>query len=226
MLLGTGEALDFGSALYHTSGDGTYHVYYQPGLITHETIAAAQIDRSARVNNIQVTSPSGRAIRLPGQGGMADVANMHRHFLLYVPRHSPLALVADVEVASASRALVTDIERIRAGYRPGVVKLVTNLGVFELDHESRQLELVGLHHGVSLEALQRETGFEVIVSDRCVSLAPPTDEELEVLRTEVDPLGLCRLEFVPAAQRAGLLAEVIASEQTWADELRARLDQT
>jgi glutaconate CoA-transferase subunit A len=150
---------------------------------------------------------------------------MHRHFLLYVPRHSPLALVADVEVASASRALVTDIERIRAGYRPGVVKLVTNLGVFELDHESRQLELVGLHHGVSLEALQRETGFEVIVSDRCVSLAPPTDEELEVLRTEVDPLGLCRLEFVPAAQRAGLLAEVIASEQTWADELRARLDQ-
>ena len=31
MLLGAGEALDFGSALYHTSGDGTYHVFYQPG---------------------------------------------------------------------------------------------------------------------------------------------------------------------------------------------------
>ena len=40
-----------------------------------------------------------------------------------------------------------------------------------------------------------------------------------MLRTEVDPLGLCRLEFVPASQRAGLLAEVIASEQAWADEL-------
>ncbi len=222
MLLGAGEALDFGSALYHTSGDGTYHVFYQPGLITHETIAAAQIDRSGRVNNIQVTSPSGRAIRLPGQGGMADVANMHRHFLLYVPRHSPLALVDAVEVTSASRALLTDRERIGAGLRPGVVKLVTNLGVFELDHASRQLELVGLHHGVTLEALQRETGFEVLVSDRCVSLAPPTDEELAVLRTEVDPLGLCRLEFVPASQRAGLLAEVIASEQAWADDLVSR----
>ena len=105
------------------------------------------------------------------------------------------------------------------GTAPGVVKLVTNLGVFELDHASRQLELIGLHHGVTLEALQRETGFEVIVSDRCVSLAPPTADELDVLRSEVDPLGLCRLEFVPAAQRAGLLAEVIASEQAWADEL-------
>ena len=99
------------------------------------------------------------------------------------------------------------------------MKLVTNLGVFELDHQSRQLELVGLHHGVTLEALRRETGFEVLVSDRCASLAPPTDEELAVLRTEVDPLGLCRLEFVPASQRAGLLAEVIASEQAWADDL-------
>jgi glutaconate CoA-transferase subunit A len=219
MLLGVGEALDFGSALYHASGDGSYHVFYQPGLITHETIAAAQIDRSGRVNNIQVTSPSGRSIRLPGQGGMADVANMHRHFLLYVPRHSPLALVDAVEVTSASRALLTDAERSDAGLWPGGVKLITNLGIFELDHESRQLELVALHHGVTLDALREETGFEVIVSPRCVSLAPPTDDELEVLRTEVDPLGLCRLEFVPASQRAGLLAEVIAAEQAWADEL-------
>jgi hypothetical protein len=40
-----------------------------------------------------------------------------------------------------------------------------------------------------------------------------------VLRDEVDPLGICRLEFVPAAQRATLLAEVIASEAAWADAL-------
>jgi glutaconate CoA-transferase, subunit A len=219
MLLGLGEALDFGSALYHASGDGTYHVYYQPGRITHETIAAAQIDRSGRVNNIQVTSPSGRAIRLPGQGGMADVANMHRHFLLYVPRHSPLALVEAVGVASASRGILTDDERSVAGLLPGRVKLVTNLGVFELDHATRQLELTGLHHGVDLETVRDETGFELVVADRCVSLAAPTRDELEVLRTEVDPIGLCRLEFVPASQRAGLLAEVIAAEQDWADEL-------
>ena len=219
MLLGVGEALDFGSALYHASGDGTYHVYYQPGRITHETIAAAQIDRSGRVNNIQVTSPSGRAIRLPGQGGMADVANMHRHFLLYVPRHSPLALVEAVGVASAGRGILTDDERSAAGLLPGRVKLVTNLGVFELDHATRQLELTGLQHGVALETVRDETGFELVVADRCVSLAAPTRDELEVLRTEVDPIGLCRLELVPASQRAELLAEVIGAEQAWADEL-------
>jgi hypothetical protein len=99
------------------------------------------------------------------------------------------------------------------------VTLVTNLGVFELDHATRRLELTGLHHGVDLETVRDETGFELVVADRCVSLAAPTRDELEVLRTEVDPIGLCRLEFVPASQRAGLLAEVIAAEQDWADEL-------
>jgi glutaconate CoA-transferase subunit A len=219
MLLGVGEALDFGSALSHASGDGTYHVFYQPGRITHETIAAAQVDRRGRVNNIQVTSPSGRAIRLPGQGGMADVANMHRDFLLYVPRHSPLALVEAVEVASAARALVTDEERRAAGLAPGRVKLVTNLGVFELDHATRCLQLTGLHDGVRLATVRAETGFEVVVSEHCATLAPPTPDELAVLRSEVDPIGLCRLEFVPAAQRAGLLAEVIEAEWSFAEEL-------
>jgi glutaconate CoA-transferase, subunit A len=219
MLLGVGEALDFGSALYHASGDGTYHRFYQSGRITHETIAAAQVDRAGRVNNIQVTSPSGKRIRLPGQGGMADVANMHRNFLLYVPRHSPLALVDAVDVTSAGRGLLTDAERIAAGLQPGVVKLITNLGVFELDHERRQLELVGLQPGVSLDELRGQTGFEVVVAERCETLAPPSAEELDVLRREVDPLGICRLELVPAAERAALLAEVIASEAAWADEL-------
>jgi glutaconate CoA-transferase subunit A len=221
MLLGTGEPLDFGSALYHATGDGTYHRYYQPGWITHETIAAAQIDRAGRVNNIEVTSPSGRQIRLPGQGGMADVANMHRHFLLYVPRHSPLALVDAVDVTSASRGLLGDAERVEAGLVPGVVKVVTNLGVFELDHARRELELVGLHAGVALDELRAQTGFEVVVSERCETLAAPTPDELAVLRDDVDPLGICRLEFVPAAQRATLLAEVIASEAAWADALVA-----
>jgi glutaconate CoA-transferase subunit A len=150
---------------------------------------------------------------------MADVANMHRHFLLYVARHSPLALVEAVGVASAGRGILADAERSAAGLLPGRVTLVTNLGVFELDHATRRLELIGLQHGVALEALRHETGFEVVVADRCETLPAPTRDELEVLRTEVDPIGVCRLELVPASQRAELLAEVIGAEQAWADEL-------
>ena len=44
-------------------------------------------------------------LRLPGQGGMADVANMHRDSVVYVPRHSSAALVEAVEVVSAGRGV-------------------------------------------------------------------------------------------------------------------------
>jgi glutaconate CoA-transferase subunit A len=222
MLLGLGEALDYKSAAQHASGDGTYHRYYQSGRITHETVATAQVDRFGRTNTIQVRSPSGRIVRLPGQGGMADVSNMHQHFLLYVPRHSSLSLVENVDVSSAARALLTDEERLAAGLRPGVVKVVTNLCVFELDHATRQLQLVALHPGVEIADVERDTGFDVIRSPSLDRTPPPTESELELLATEIDPLGIRHLEFVPARERGTYLAEVIAAEERLVLELAGR----
>ena len=219
MLLGLGEALDYKTAVEYASGDGTYHRYYQSGKISHETVATAQVDRFGRTNTIEVRSPSGRVVRLPGQGGMADVANMHQHFLLYVTRHSPLALVESVDVSSAGRGLLTDEERLSAGLRPGVVKVVTNLCIFELDHASRELQLVSLHPGVELADVDRETGFEVVRSPSLDRTQPPSAAELELIATEIDPLGIRHLEFMPARERGAFLAELIAAEERLVIEL-------
>ena len=219
MLLGLGEALDYKTAVAHASGDGTYHRYYQSGRISHETVATAQVDRFGRTNTIEVRSPSGRVVRLPGQGGMADVANMHQHFLLYVTRHSPLALVESVDVSSAGRGLLTDEERLAAGLRPGVVKVVTNLCIFELDHASRELQLVSLHPGVEIADVERETGFEVVRSPSLDRTQPPSAAELELIATEIDPLGIRHLEFMPARERGAFLEELIAAEERLVIEL-------
>jgi glutaconate CoA-transferase subunit A len=219
MLLGLGETLDYKTATAYATGDGTYHRYYQSGKISHEVIATAQVDRFGRANTIEVQSPSGRTVRLPGQGGMADVANMHQHFLLYVTRHSPLALVDKVDVSGAARGLLTDEERLAAGLRPGVVKIVTNLCVFEVDHESRELQLVSLHPGVELADVDRETGFEVVRSPSLDRTRPPSSSELELIATEIDPLGIRHLEFTPARERGAFLADLIASEERLVIEL-------
>jgi glutaconate CoA-transferase subunit A len=219
MLLGLGEALDYQTATAYATGDGTYHRYYQSGKISHEVVGTAQVDRFGAANTIEVRSPSGQTIRLPGQGGMADVANMHQHFLLYVTRHSPLALVDRVDVSSAARGLLTDEERLDSGLAPGVVKVVTNLCVFELDHASRELRLLSLHPGVELADVERETGFEVVVSPSLERTTPPSSDELALLANEIDPLGIRQLEFVPARERGAFLAEIIAAEERLVDEL-------
>jgi glutaconate CoA-transferase subunit A len=150
---------------------------------------------------------------------MADVANMHQHFLLYVTRHSPLALVESVDVSSAGRGLLTDEERVSAGLRPGVVKVVTNLCIFVLDHTNRELQLVSLHPGVEIADVERETGFDVVRSPSLDRTQPPSTEELELLATEIDPLGIRHLEFMPARERGAFLAEVIAAEERLVIEL-------
>lgn len=221
MLLSLGEALDTASAAVQCGGEDSYRWYYQQGRVTCEVVTVAQVDRRARTNNIELTSPSGRRIRLPGQGGMADVADMHQDFVLYLTRHSPLTLVESVARVSAARSLTDPAARRRAGLRPGVIRLITNLGVFGFADDRGELVLESLHPGVSLEELRESTGFEPAVAGDLGVTAEPPPEMLRVLREQIDPLGIRRLEFAAARERGELLAACIAAEQDLIDRALA-----
>lgn len=212
MTLSLLEAMDASSAVAHCGGDDTYSTYYQAGLVTHEIIGAAQIDARGHTNNLELTKPGGGRLRLPGQGGMSDVANMHRNYVVYVPRHSRMALVESVETVSSARGLVTAEERRRAGYRPGDIWLVTNLCLFRYDEAHGQFVVVEIMPGVSRETIVAETGFNVIFAADCRGMTEPTSNELSVLREQIDPLGIRRLEFVGARERGALLDEILARD--------------
>ena len=212
MILSLIESLDAETAVAHAGGDDTYSTYYQPGAVTHEIVAAAQVDRSGRVNTIALRKPSGGMIRLPGQGGMADVANMHRDYLLYITRHSPLSVVDAVETASSARGLLTPAEREPHGYRTGRALVITDLCVFELDPSTRQLIVVETMPGVTRDQIRDATGFAVAFSADCRDTALPSAETLAVLRERIDPLGLRRLEFVSAKERGALIAEILSAD--------------
>jgi len=221
MCLLAAEALDYASSVVFAGGDETYHRYYQKGLVTHEVVSAAQVDRRGATNNVRLTRADGSVVRLPGQGGMADVANLHANFMLYLARHDPRSLVEAVEVVSAVRAW-TEAERSQYGLRPGYVGLLTNLARFRLDPSVGELVLTHLHPGVSVEEVQRQTGFPLRIAEAVRESTPPSVEELRVLRTEVDPLGVRRLEFVKSANRAQLIDELFAKEDRVLGALRAR----
>ena len=208
------ESMDAASAVAHAGGDESYSTFYQAGLTTHEIIGAAQVDAMARTNNLRLTRASGDPLRLAGQGGMSDVANMHRDMVLYVTRHEPRSLVESVDVASSGRGLVTASQRRAAGYRPGHVRVLTDLCLFELNEQSLRLVVTETMPGVSRAEIVEKTGFEVRFHPDCRPVAPPTAETLTLLRTRIDPLGLRRLEFVGARDRGPLLHEIIARDST------------
>ncbi|CCV08520.1 Coenzyme A transferase [Mesorhizobium metallidurans STM 2683] len=214
MILSLIESLDCETAVAHAGGDDTYSTYYQAGAVTHEIVGAAQVDRRGRVNTIALRKPGGGLIRLPGQGGMADVANMHRDYLLYIPRHSVQSLVDEVEIASSARGLLTKAEREPMGYRTGKALVFTDLCVFQLDQTSRELAVIETMPGVTHQQIRDATGFAVTFDADCREMALPSKNTLAVLRGRIDPLGLRRLEFVSAKERGALIAEILAADRT------------
>lgn len=213
MILSLIESLDCETAVAHAGGDDTYSAYYQAGAVTHEIVGAAQVDRHGRVNTVALRKSSGGLIRLPGQGGMADVANMHRDYLLYVPRHSVQSLVYGVEIVSSARGLLTPDEREPMGYRTGKALVFTDLCVFRLDQTSRELTVIEIMPDVTRQQIRDATGFEVTFDANCREVPLPSDDTLSVLRNRVDPLGLRRLEFVSAKERGALIAEILAADR-------------
>ncbi len=72
--------------------------------------------------------------------------------------------------------------------------------------------------------VERETGFEVVQSPSLERTAPPSSTELELIATEIDPLGIRHLEFMPARERGAFLAEIIAAEERLVGELAPALE--
>jgi glutaconate CoA-transferase, subunit A len=219
MLLTLAEPLDFHSAKACWGADETYHWYYQQGRITHEVITVAQVDVHGRTNNAWIKS-KGKVLRLPGQGGMADVANLHKNFILYLTRHSPERFIDAVEFCTASRGLLTDEERKQAGLQLGKVRLISDLGMFELDPKDKRFRLVSIHPGVALDDVRAQTGGDFLVAEPLSRTQPPSEDELRLIREEVDPFGIRQLEFVPSRDRLALIQRILDAEATLVRELQ------
>ena len=213
MTLSFGEVLDRKNCINYWGGDDSYSIYYQNAQITHEVIGAAQIDKYGDVNNIEIKKKSGGLLRLPGQGGMADVSNLHQNFVCYVTKHSKLSFVEKVDYVSAGRGLFKDKERITAGFKPGKVKIFTNLCVFEKSKKTGFLEVINIHKGVSKKEIESNTGFKIIYSKKCKTTPSPSSKELKILREEVDPLDIRKLEFVSGEERMKLFEKILKIEK-------------
>lgn len=218
MSLTLAESQDWQTAKAFWGGDETYHWYYQTGRVTHEVITVAQVDVHGRTNNAWIET-KGRRLRLPGQGGMADVANLHKNFILYLTRHSPERFVESVQFCTAARGVLNDDERIRNGLQPGKVRLISNLGIFDLDHESRRFRLVAIHPEATLEEVRSQTGGEFLVSDSLAKMQPPSPKELQLIRNVIDPFGIRRLEFIPSKERLELIESILNMEEAMLGEI-------
>jgi acyl CoA:acetate/3-ketoacid CoA transferase beta subunit len=186
-----------------------------PTLQPKEFFRPAQVDAYGNFNNVVIGDYYQPRLRLPGCGGIADVTNYSARIYLYVPRHERQVFVEKLDFRSGVGHPPTPLFPPNRGDEggwggitsPGPRYLVSDLGQF--DFARGRLRLVSCHAGVSVEEVQVKTGFPVEIASDLAETTPPTEQEVQLLREEIDPLGVRRLECLTGQARRLALQEII-----------------
>ncbi len=103
------------------------------------------------------------------------------------PSPIPLPPVEKVDFITTPGYLQGGDSREKAGLTAGgIYRVITHLGMFDFDPNTRRMRLESLHPGAQVEEVQENTGFEMLIPDEIRHTDPPTEEELRILR-ELDP---------------------------------------
>ncbi len=178
-------------AIMHSSMDEIMEAC-QRGIVDYTFLGGAQIDMYGNINSTMIgTDFQKPQVRLPGSGGANDLASLCWKTLVITP-HDKRRFISKLDFVTTPGYLTGPGARERAGLFPGTgpYKVISTLALMGYDPVSKRMRVESLHPGVTKEDVVANTGFEMLFVDSLPITPEPTDEELRVLRTEIDPQGL------------------------------------
>ncbi|MEW5873389.1 MAG: CoA-transferase [Chloroflexota bacterium] len=164
----------------------------QRGVVDYTFLGGAQIDMYGNLNSTMVgTDIQKPKVRLPGSGGANDLASLCWKTLVITP-HDKRRFVGKVDFVTTPGYLSGPGGRESAGLPPdtGPYKVISTLALMGYEPTSKRMRVESLHPGVTVEDVRANTGFEMLFADPLPVTPEPTNEELRILRSEVDPLGV------------------------------------
>lgn len=195
---------------FQNSGECTLESLPSDKLTTIEWFRPGQVDQYGNTNNICIGDWNRPKVRLPGCAGIADFSMFYsRGSFLYVPRHDTRIFVPKIDFVSGV-GFPDGKPSICGGSGPQC--LITNLAYLTFDDETKRMKVGTIHPGITLEEIRKSTGFELLVPEGISETLPPTEEEINILRNKVDPLGIRKLEVLTGNEREELLNIIIEKE--------------
>jgi acyl CoA:acetate/3-ketoacid CoA transferase beta subunit len=157
---------------------------------------ASQIDRTGNQNISAIGEWSHPKVQLVGvRGAPGNTVNHSTSY--WVPNHSTRSFVEHVDVVSGvGYARATEAGPSASRFHE-IRRVVSNLGVFDFETPGQQMRLRSVHPGVTLEEVVAATGFELIVPSGVDETRLPSPEELDLIRTIIDPTALREREVRP-----------------------------
>jgi glutaconate CoA-transferase, subunit B len=166
-----------------------FALYLQRGNIDVGFLGGAQIDRYANINATVIGGYQQPKVRLPGSGGSMEIAAWANRCYI-MTSHQKRRFPDKVDFRTSAGFLGGRAERTAANLRgAGPLAVVTDLGIMEPE-EDGELTLTALHPGINVDQVRANTGWDLQVSQHIKVTDPPTEQELRILREDLDPTGI------------------------------------
>ena len=189
--ISVGESRTFHRAIMATSMHDIMSLSQQ-GYIDYGFLGAAQMDMYGNLNTTVIGKHDKPVVRLPGSGGAADVASFSDRLIIITAKQSRATFVNKVDFLTSAGYLTGPGARESVGLPRGTGphRVVTQLGIFGFNEKSKRLELHNLHPGVTLDDIKANSSFDILVPDRVEDSPAILANYLEILREEIDPIGI------------------------------------
>jgi glutaconate CoA-transferase, subunit B len=162
--IGDGELAETADAV--VSVPEIFAYWLQGGRIDVGFLGAAQIDRYGNLNTTVIGDYDAPRTRLPGAGGAPEIGSSAKEILIIMKQDT--------------RTFVDALDFVTTQARPA--RVITNLGVFVPDPQTKVLTLVQLHPGVAVEDVRAATGWTLSVASEVTRTPEPPADVLAVLR--------------------------------------------
>ncbi len=162
----------------------------QTGFMDYGIINALQVDRYGNINSTAIGDYEGEHRRFGGPGGGDSIAALCWRTIVmtdqqkrkFVPRVDFISSPGFLDGSPNAR----EMAGLPRGTGPW--RVVTPWAVFDYD-DDRHLRLTGVSPFVTVEQVLAEMDFEPVMADKIETLDTPSDEDLVLLRSELDVRG-------------------------------------
>ena len=163
--------------------------FCQTGMVDYCFLGGAQIDKYGNLNSTMIGDDYKKPkTRFPGSGGANDLASLCWRTMVVTPQNNQ-RFVEKPDFITTPGFLQGGTSRVDAGLPKdtGPYRVITDIGVYGYHPETKEMMLISLHPGKTIEDVKVNSSFEIVIPEKYDMTTEPTDEELQVLREKVDP---------------------------------------
>jgi glutaconate CoA-transferase, subunit B len=187
MPISVGDSRTFHKALMATTMSRVFDAC-QRGMVDYTFLGGAQIDAYGNLNSTVIGDHAKPKVRFPGSGGANDFASSCWNTIV-MTSHNTNRFVEKLDFLTTPGYLTGPGAREEAGLpeNAGPYKIITDLAVLRFNDQTKRMEVESLHPDITFQTVQENTGFALGKAESIHQTEPPKENELTILREQVDP---------------------------------------